>query len=238
MTPVVATPCSNQSRRAAPSLAAAILACAFAAFVMPGATLAAKQPVPASLSDTESAAEDIVDHVLAHDRGSAVETATTLRRLARGPAATALAGAGVPSATVADLRRRADRVERLSHAAPFIDVALAANAVSQLMASLYAHFQDPVPAGILALDYLGREAEFRSIAHQPDKVAAAVAALERTWTPLRPKVVRAGGTREAANYGAHVAAMKRLVSSKPSKLQAEAVRGLELVDKLEDVFRR
>jgi len=51
-------------------------------------------------------------------------------------------------------------------------------------------------------------------------------------------VARAGGASEAAAYRDHVAAMRRLVSAKPSKLQAEAVRGLELVDRLENVFRR
>ena len=239
MTPVAASSSRSSRGRAALALAlAAAVACIVVAVVLPGDALAVKQPVPASLGETESAAEDIVDHVLANDRGSAVATAATLRRLARGPAAASLAGAGVPAATIADLRRRADRVERLSHAAPLLDVALAANAVSALMSTLYAHFDDRVPAAILALDYLDREAEFRSMARQPDRVAAAVASLALTWAPLRPQVVRAGGAGEAAAFGSHVAAMKRLVSGKPAKLQAEAVRGLELVDRMEDVFRR
>jgi len=237
MAPVVASSRLSSSGRAALALAGAILACAVVVPLASSEPHIVKQPVPSSLGDTESAAEDIVDHVFAHDRGSTVATATTLRKLAHGPAAAALAGAGVPTATIAELGRRADHVERLSHSAPFIDVALAANAVSQLMASLYSHFQDPVPAGILTLDYLDREAQFRSIAREPDSVAAAVAALERTWKPLRPAVVRAGGTSEAAAYAGHVAAMKRLVSAKPTKLQAEAVRGLELVDDMENVFR-
>ena len=238
---------SSRSRgRAGQLLAATIVACGVAACVVspglgvaaPSETLGVKQPVPASLSDTESAAEDIVDFVFAHDRASVVATATTLRRLARGQAATALADAGVPAPTVALLGSRADRVARLAPGAPFLDIALAANAVSQLMPGLYAHFQDRVPAAILTLDYLDREAQFRSLAGQPEKVAAAVGTLSRTWAPLRAVVVRAGGASEAAAYRDHVAAMRRLVSAKPSKLQAEAVRGLELVDRLENVFRR
>jgi hypothetical protein len=167
-----------------------------------------------------------------------VATAATLRRLARGPAAVDLARAGVPPATIALLGRRADRVAQVARGAPLLDVALAANAVSEMMPGLYARFQDRVPATLLTLDYLDREAQFRSMARQPDKVAAAVAILARTWAPLRPKVVHAGGASEAAAYQAHVAAMRRFVSSKPSTLQAEAVRGLELVDRLENVFRR
>lgn len=202
------------------------------------ATAAGRPSVPASLGDTESAAEDIIDYVLARDRASVVATAASLRRLAHGPAAAALSGSGVPAARVALLGRRADTVARLAPRAELLDVALAANAVSELMPELYARFRDRVPAPILTLDYLDREAEFRSMARQPDRVAAAVAALARTWAPLRPAVVRAGGGGEAAAFQAHVAAMKRLLSGDRGKLQAEAARGLELVDRLENVFRR
>jgi hypothetical protein len=229
-----------------PLAAIAIVACVVAlapplssgGVTVSGKRSGGKQPVPSSLSDTESAAEDTIDFALGNNRASAVASATTLRRLARGTAAAALANAGVPAATVRLLRTRADRVERLSHAAPPLTVALAANAVSELMPGFYAHFQDRVPPGILTLDYLDREAEFRSMARQPDQVSASVAALARTWEALRAKVVRAGGAGAAAAYGSHVATMKRLVSAKPSKLQAEAARGLELVDRMEDVFRR
>jgi hypothetical protein len=115
-------------------------------------------------------------------------------------------------------------------------VLLAANSVSQLMPALYVHFADPVPPDIQALDYLDREAQFRSLAGQPAKVAAAVTELARTWSRVRPKVAAAGGAAEAAAYTAHVAALQRLSPTAAAKVQAEAVHGLDLVDRLEQVF--
>lgn len=193
-------------------------------------------PVPASLSAAESSAEDLVDGALAGRRGEVISIAAELKATANGPAASALEQAGVSPAAIAQLEQRANRVAQLARGGSFVSVMLAANAVSQLMPGLYAHFADPVPPRILTLDYLDREAQFRSLAHQPSKVAAAVKELEATWVRVRPKVVAAGGTSEAAAYAEHVAAMKRLDPAAASKLQAEAVHGLALVDELEQVF--
>jgi hypothetical protein len=204
-----------------------------------GATVAAgsvRAPVPASLKAAESSAEDIVDFALSGDRRSAVSAAASLQAAAGGPVGAALTRAGVPSAKVAQLWRRASRVVRLARGESFLAIALAANAVSQLMADLYARFQDRVPAAILTLDYLDREAQLRSLARQPDNVTLAVKELEPTWTRVRPRVVAAGGARAAAAFGRHVAAMKRIRPGAGKRMQAEAVRGLELVDRLEQVF--
>jgi len=198
----------------------------------------ARDPVPASLMETESAAEDIIDFVLSHDRGSLVTRASSLRAAANGPAAAALTRAGVPSAKVAQLKRRAERVTQLARSGSFIDIALAANAVSQLMPDLYARFRDPIPAPILTLDYLDREVQFRSVARQPEKVAMAITALERTWMRLRREVIAAGGAKAAAAYQRHVVALRRLGPRAGKELQAEAVNGLNLVDEIENVFAR
>ena len=119
----------------------------------------------------------------------------------------------------------------------FVDIALRREC-RLAMPGLYGRFQNPVPTAILALDYLDREAEFRSLAHQPELVAPTVRQLSRTWVLVRPKVVAAGGEREAAAYQAHVAAMQELSPAAAGKVQAEAARGLELVDRLEHVFSR
>jgi hypothetical protein len=193
-------------------------------------------PLPPSLQAVESSAEDIVDFALAGDRASLVVGAATLKAAASGPAATTLAQAGVPSLRVSLLERRANRVGRLAAHGAMIDVALAANAVSELMPGLYGHFRNRVPAAVLLLDYLDREAELRSLARQPDKVDAAIMKLVLAWAPLRPKVIRAGGAKEAASYQQHVAAMKRLAADSGTRLQIEAVRGLNLVDEIERVF--
>jgi len=195
-------------------------------------------PVPPSLKTVESSAEDIVDFALSKDRGGVSATAASLKAAANGPAAAALTRSGVPSAELAQLKARANRVAQLAGSGSFIAIALAANAVSELMADLYGRFQDRVPARILRLDYLDREAQLRSLARQKEKVAVAMRQLGPTWVRLRPKVIAAGGARQAAAYDRHVAAMKRLVRGAGKNVQAEAVHGLELVDQLEQVFTR
>jgi hypothetical protein len=194
--------------------------------------------VPGTLAAAESSAEDIVGFALSRDRSHVVATATSLKAAASGSTGAALTESGVSPATVALFRRRANRLAQLASTGSFIDIALAANAVSQLMPGLYGRFRNPVPTAILALDYLDREAEFRSLAHQPELVAPTVRQLSRTWVLVRPKVVAAGGEREAAAYQAHVAAMQELSPAAAGKVEAEAARGLELVDRLEQVFSR
>jgi hypothetical protein len=186
--------------------------------------------VPGRLTATESGAEDIIAFALSGDRGAVVAGASSLGR-----SAGALARSGVAAAEVAELRRRTTRLTRLATGAPFVDVALAANSVSQLMPRLYARFATRLRAGILELDYLDREAQFRSLAGQPGAVAAAVKELSRTWAGLRPGVVVAGGAKQASAYQAHVGTMVRLSPANGRGIQAEARRGLELVDRLEQV---
>lgn len=198
----------------------------------------AKTPVPASLKSAESNAEDIVDFALSRDRAVAIETAASLKAAANGPAAAALARARVPAAIIRRLKQRVNRLERLARTGSFIEIALAANAVSQLMADLYGRFQDRVPATVLRLDYLEHEAHLRSLAQQPGRVASAVKQLAPTWAPLRPRVIAAGGAKEARAYQQHVVAMNRLAPDAGLKLQAEAVHGMTLVDRLERVFLR
>jgi hypothetical protein len=199
------------------------------------AASAARQPVPASLTAAESNAEDIVDAALAHDRNGVMSIAAELKTSAHGQAAM-LRNEGVPAALVSELGHRADRLATLARGAPYLRIMLAANAVSQLMPALYARFADPVPPTIQALDYLDREAQFRSLAGEPGRVAAAVKELGWTWAHVRPKVVAGGGRSEAAAYARHVSAMKRLDPGAGAAVQSEARRGLELVDRLERVF--
>jgi hypothetical protein len=195
-------------------------------------------PVPTSLKAVESSAEDLVDFALSGDRRETAATAAKLTALARGPAGATLTRSGVASAKIVELELTANRVARLAPDGSFVRVALAANAVSGLMPGLYAHFQDRVPPSVLALDYLDREAQLRSLTRERKQVGRAVKRLASTWVRLRPKVVVADGTASAAAYDKHVAAMKRLVHGALTNVRKEAVHGLALVDQLEQVFMR
>ena len=105
------------------------------------------------------------------------------------------------------------------------------------MPGFYARFADPVPASVLTLDYLDREAQLRSLAGDQRAVRSSVRALATTWPGVRRRVLAVGGLGEARAFDAHVGAMKRLVRSSDHKaLQREAVNGLNLVDTLESLF--
>jgi hypothetical protein len=200
-------------------------------------TPAAQSAVPESLDATESDAEDIVDLALANNRAELRQKAGELKTDA-GEAADSLGEEDAPEDDLTQLRERASKVDELATGdAEPLQVALAANAVSALMPSLFGLFETDIPPDVLKLDYLDREAQLRSLAHENDKISAAVDELEQTWNGLRPQVVDAGGDDEAAKFAQHVAAMKKLaIAGNATALQREAVNGLELVDVLENVF--
>jgi hypothetical protein len=202
------------------------------------ATHATKQRVPSILTTVESGAEDTIDFANAGKRAKVVATARKLRRAAEGAAAATLREAGVPEDRIAALRDRARAVDELSARAGFLRISLGANQVSALMPELYARYSDPVPPGVLELDYVDREAQLRSRAGDDEAVAKAVDELSVTWAKLRPQVVAAGGDTATSDFSRHVRTMQRLAArSNRAALQKEARAGLELVDVLEDVFR-
>ena len=194
-------------------------------------------PRPASLTALESSAED-------RGRPHSRTTAPGRRHGQRAPASAAAQHDGTPGRGRAACERhggaRAGRRASpgFSHAGPYTAIALAANAVSELVVGLYAHFSDPVPVAVRRLDYLDREAQLRSLAGQGKAVSPIVARLAATWAPLRPSVVGHGGGTVAAAYGRHVTAMQRLATDPGSAFRREAVHGLNIVDELEAVFSR
>ncbi len=194
--------------------------------------------VPQSLQTVESAAEDLVDAALSHDRSGVVAGAAQLRADVTGASGRALVAAGVRQLEVKELARRALRVRATSVRGSFVSVALAANDVSQLMPTLYARFHDRVPPLVQRLDYLDREAQLEAIAGRPLKVKSAVRLLGPAWTQLRSRVVAAGGAHEAAAYTQHVHALSRLDPKRSALVAAEAVHGQDLVDRIESVFTR
>jgi hypothetical protein len=191
--------------------------------------------VPASVKRAETAAEDVIGNLEKGLPAKSKAEAQLLQALAHGRAAADLRSSGVPALKIGVLQQRADRVAHLSAAgAPALDVSLAANHVSRMMPSLYAHYSDPVPATVLKLDYLEREIQLQARAVQPARERAAVDSLRSTWAKLRPALLQAGGAKQAAAYDAHVTALA--TAAQPAALQQEAVKGLDLVDQIEGVF--
>ena len=204
----------------------------------PTAPAAAKKEVPHPVEATESGAEDIIDFASAKNRAKVEVAARELVEVSNGEAADALRSAGVPQERIALLQKRAQSVGDIAGSASFLEVSLAANQVSELMPEFYERYGAPIPPEVLKLDYLDREAELRSRAGEPGAVRSAVRGLGTTWLVLRRQVVKAGGRKEAAEFGRHVANMGKLVDGSSSEaLQREARKGLALVDELEGVFR-
>jgi len=230
--------CEAGGARLAGALVAAALVAGAVAAAGSASSAASTRPVPATLVAVESGAEDIIDMVFAGQRAQAIARATALQATARGPAAADLAAAGTRPSEVALLRTRTARLARRARAGSKTEILLAANALSELMPRLYARFSNRVPPAVLTLDYLDREAEFRSLARQGPRIPAIVARLGRTWGALRPGVVAKGGGSEAAAYQRHVAAMRALSRRPGAALEREAVNGLNLVDEIEGVFAR
>ena len=195
--------------------------------------------VPSAISQTESAAEDLVDLAHAKKRAKVVAKAQALRDLTQGGAQTALQKDKIPEPVIEALKNRAQPIAQLAGSAGFREIALAANQVSGLMPDVYAYYSDPVPPAVLKLDYLDREAQLRSTANDLALTQRAVRQLSPTWNGLRPQVLKAGGDKEAARYSQHVEAMRALVEDfdRPA-IRKEAAKGLQLVDELESVFRQ
>ena len=197
---------------------------------------AGKGPVPASLRSAESAAEDLIDEALAGERDQVVTSADELAAAA-GPLANALRRAGAAPAEISDFQRRALVTRRLAPKAPLIDVALASNHAFELLPDFFSRFKIDVPADVTKLDYLYFEAKLQSKARNAAKLGGAVRQLRGVWTPLRPKVIKAGGVKAAADYDAHLVAMTGLSdNAHAERTQREAQRGLDLVDVIESVF--
>jgi hypothetical protein len=201
--------------------------------------LVAEGRVPNALDETESSAEDLVDFARARKRAKVISGAKELRHLARGPATAVLRRRKVSETLVNSLNGRALAIVQIASSASFLEISLAANQISGLMPQLYAYFKGRVPPEVLKLDYLDREAEFRSIANDQFSTLRAIKDLSSTWNALRLKVLTAGGEKAAASFSRHVEKMRAFARTfKRAGIRKEAAKGLALVDVLEVVFRR
>ena len=193
--------------------------------------------IPASLRAVESGAEDTIDLILAGDREQAIEAAKSLDEAAHGEAATDLASAGIPPATIDQLRSRAADVAAIAEDGEPVTVALAANRVLALVPGFFAAYSDPVPPVVLRLDHLDFELKLEALAGDRPKAAAAATSLEKTWNGLREQVVEAGGESEAKSFSDHVDSVESLLmGGSDQELADEAQHGLDLVDELERVY--
>ena len=194
--------------------------------------------VPAGLSAVESGAEDAYDMALAGDNAAVARTAETLshswghyRSQALQDGASEALAAQVDDA-IAGLHDAANQ-QGIEH----VSLARAANMISAPMDELYALYQPTVPADVLALDYLGREVALDGMDGDPGAADADITEIEARWATLRPEVVEAGGSKEAADFDASIDGERGAVLAGDAQgLVDTANVQLELVDALENVF--
>lgn len=203
----------------------------------PAASRAPTNPIPQSVLDAESGAEDTIDLLLAGDRSKAIASAAALNDVANGQAATDLANAGISKAQIAEFQKRAAEVARLAPTADPLVAALASNRVFELVSQFLGAYDDVVPSKVITLDYLDFEAKLQALAGNRRAAESAVTDLVATWEQLRPEVLAAGGEQAAASFDAHVSDMQDLLASGVGdRLADEAQHGLDLVDEIEAVY--
>jgi hypothetical protein len=112
---------------------------------------------------------------------------------------------------------------------------LASNPAFEMVPGFFARYRTKVPATVQMLDYLDFEAKLRATAGDDARRRGAVSGLDHTWTELRDEVVARGGTSAARSFDAHVRRLRALHAG-PAAVR-EAQHGLDLVDRIEDVYR-
>lgn len=196
-------------------------------------------PIPAELGAAESASEDTIDLALAGKRDRVVVTANRLKDLANGPLIKKVRSAGAKEAVISDFKQSAARVAQLAPEADLLSVAIESNHAYGDVTEFFALFASKVPADVSRLDHADFEAKLRATAKQNLPLGDAVHSLAGTWTRLRPGFVKAGGSKVAPKFDAHVKRMERLLDTSDwNAIIHEAQHGLDLVDELEDVYRR
>jgi hypothetical protein len=194
--------------------------------------------VPAALQEIEGTGEDAYDRALLSDTAAVAADADKLDKAWKGFRATAIAD----GAAEADAKALDQAIAGLVAAAAVtpvdaISLARAANAVSGPMDELFALYDPKVPAPVLALDYLGREVALDGLADDPSAATPDIDAIEAGWGALRPQVIDAGGSKQAADYDQSIAAERSAVASGDAEMLVNTANAqLELVDALEKVF--
>ena len=110
----------------------------------------------------------------------------------------------------------------------------AANRVTYIAAQMATPYRAATPIAVALLDYYGRELEIWASQKNLPKLKETAAALERTWTALRPTVEQSGGATAARDTDRLVARIKAAKS--PAGYASIATPFLDQVDELEKVF--
>jgi hypothetical protein len=152
---------------------------------------------------------------------------------------TTVVRAGLKDASARALDRSVAGLLSLSgSSAGDLQLARAANAVTDTMDDIFALYHPKAPPELMTLDFLGRELVLD--ARTPDLHLGATHRkdLQTEWAGVRPKVIKAGGDKEAAGVEDALAAADRAIAQgDEAELEKQAQAELELVDAIEHKLR-
>ncbi len=188
--------------------------------------------------DFEALAEDTYDKALSGDAGGVHAAAASIQSRWKKLRKTVVR-AGLKEASARALDRSVARLVSLSaSAADTLQLARAANAVTDTMDDIFALYHPKAPPELMTLDFLGRELMLD--ARTPDLHAGAAHRkdLQSEWAGVRPKVIKAGGEKEATGMDDTLAAADRAIAQgDQAELEKQAQSELELVDAIEHKLR-
>jgi hypothetical protein len=189
--------------------------------------------IPAPLLALEGAAESAYDQALAGDAAGYASSGRTIEagwKAWRGEAASA----GAPASALSDMDLA---VAGLGGAVGAVPRGRAANAVSAPMEQLFETYAPTVPTALLVMDYLGRELVLDGMAGEFTVATTDVDRLAKSWAALRPKVLVAGGAKDAAAFDALIESLKGdVAASSATSLIRNANTALDLTDVIEKLF--
>jgi hypothetical protein len=199
---------------------------------------AARRGIPQAVLDFEALAEDTYDKALSGDAGGVKAAAASMQSRWKKLRKTVLR-AGLKDASARSLDKSVARLASLSASpAGNLQLARAANAVTDAMDDIFALYHPKAPPELMTLDFLGRELELD--ARTPDLHAGAThrQELQSEWAGVRPKVIKAGGEKEATGVDDALAAAGRAIAQgDEAELEKQAQAELELVDAIEHKLR-
>jgi multidrug efflux pump subunit AcrA (membrane-fusion protein) len=189
----------------------------------------ASAPIPGSINDVGTYGEDLYDQVKLGDWAKAKAYLDSLHA----------AAPNLPSGEQVRAQRNDldSAIARLDKAVAARDRSTAlevANRATYLSAQMTTPYHGVAPTEVLLLDYYGRELEIWAARRNLPKLKETAAALESTWSALKPTVERRGGALAARNTDVLVARIKSAKS--PADYARVATPFLDQVDELEKVF--
>lgn len=198
----------------------------------------ATRGIPQGVLDFEAAAEDAYDVALQGDVAALRKAAASIRDRWK-KLRSAVVRDGLQDASARALDKSVAHLESLSRTTDDkVRLARAANALSDTMDDVFTLYRPKVPPEILSLDFLGRELVLDAMSSDARAAARDLATLQKEWAGLRPKVLKAGGSKQAADLDRLLTSVKEAISRQDwPELRNQSEAELELVDSMEKDLR-